>query len=76
MKKIKPSVFYHINVKIPEPLIEIIDSNLAKGGALYNRGFTSRAHFVKVVVAEELLKLNLLDKKMAADIAKKRLQQK
>jgi hypothetical protein len=61
-----------INIKIPEPLVKIIDANLVKGKALNDQGFDSRAHFVETAVVEQLFKLNLLDKKLATGLAERR----
>ncbi len=65
-----------INVKIPEFLADIIDNNLQQGGALNKTGFTGRAHFAELAVAEKLERLNLLSNNDITEMENRRKKTK
>ena len=64
--------YYHINVKIPQNYVEIIDANLAKGKALSTGGHESRAQFVRTAVKEKLQELGLLTEEYERALERRR----
>ena len=70
----RPKPYHYMNVKIAEPLINIIDLNLKNGNALRAQQFKSRVDFVETALVGKLLELNLLDQKAADELKNRRLK--
>jgi hypothetical protein len=72
MRKIVPKPSLYANVKIAEPLIEIMDNNLVKGKRLDLEGFKSRVDFVELAVLEKLKEYDLVSSSLTERIIGRR----